>query len=242
MTALMHVYADESCKDDHRYLALGGTCLEDSFAVTALARLKAVREAHNTHGEVKWSKVSRAKLSFYKQFVDVFFDCSKHDEMHFHSLYVDTRTINNAQFNYGDRDLGFNKLIYQLLLHKFGRKYAEHHHMHVYLDDRSTKHQPADLAPMLNRDLARHGLPSNGFRRVRFQDSKSTDLLQLNDLLVGTVGFKMNRHDKRPECAPHKIELAQHILERAWANDRPHRLHHRQARRFTVWPFRYNQR
>lgn len=238
---VIHVYADESCTS-HKFLALGGIAMERDFAPVALERLKAVRDTFNTHGEVKWQKVSRSKLDFYKAYVDVFFDASATDDIHFYALYVDTSTFNHTKYNGGKAEIGFNKLMYQLLLHKFGRKYGTDHTINVYLDDRTTKHDPEELRPMLNHDLSRWGIKGRPFRQLRFRDSKECDLIQLNDLLVGVVGFKKNLHDKAEGCAPHKIALAQHIIRRALENEKPHRLNSAAARHFAVWPFIYRKR
>jgi hypothetical protein len=156
------------------------------------------------------------------------------------ALYVDTQTFNHGRWNSGSAEMGFNKLIYQLLLHRFGRKYGRAHRLVVHLDDRTTRHNPDDLRPMLNADLRRRwGVTTDPFRQIAFIDSKASELIQLNDLLVGTIGFKKNLHDQRPGCAPHKIELCRHIVLRAPENEKPHRLNARAARRFAVWPFRY---
>ena len=237
--SILHVYADESCTGGQQYLALGGIALDESFAVGLLARLKAVRDAHATYGEVKWQKVSKAKLDFYKAYVDVFFDSSATDDVHFYALYVDTHTFNHHKYNGGEAEIGFNKLIYQLLLHKFGRKYGGRYKIKVFLDDRTTKHDPEQMRPMLNKELAKWEVAGEPFRQIRFRDSKTCDLIQLNDLLVGTVGFKRNRRDKVPGCSPHKIELAEHIVRRALENEIPNRLNSAQAKRFAVWPFKY---
>jgi hypothetical protein len=240
---MLDIYADESCTGNHRYLVLGGIALERTFAEVALGKLKDVRSSFSTHGEVKWSKVSGGKLDFYKAFVDVFFDCSANDDVHFYSLYVDTSTFNHHRFNGGNAEIGFNKLIYQLLLHKFGRKYGKSYGLHVHLDDRTTKHNPEDMRPMLNSELGnKWGVTGNPFRRMAFQDSKKSDLIQLNDLLVGTVGFKKNLHHTRPECSPHKIALANHIVRRALENEKPYKLNSRHAKRFAVWEFEYRKR
>jgi hypothetical protein len=239
--SVLHVYADESCTS-HRYLALGGIALEADYVDIVLARLKAVRDAHSTYGEVKWQKVSKAKLDFYKAYVDVFFDAAQKDEIHFNALYVDTSTFNHTKYNDGEAETGFLKLIYQLLLHKFGRKYGDSYNLYVYLDERSTKHDPESLRPMLNSDLAKREIRGAPFKQLRFRNSKDCELIQLNDLLVGTVGFKKNLHDKVSGCSLHKISLAEHIVRRAIENEAPHRLNSREAKRFAVWPFKFRGR
>lgn len=238
----MNVYADESCKNE-RNLALGGIAMDHAGLQATMQRLVDIRAEFNTWGEVKWTKTSQAKLSFYKAFVDVFFDAASRDEMHFHCLYVDTGTFQHGRYSGGDRELGFNKLIYQLLLHKFGCRYGKSRPMHVYLDQRTTKHKPEEIRPMLNADLIkRHGITNYPFRRITFQDSKSSDIMQLNDLLVGVVGYKVNRHDRVPGCSQHKVHLANYMLDRVRAINGAKKATHRSVVRFTVWPFAYKIR
>ncbi|TDP74084.1 DUF3800 domain-containing protein [Roseateles toxinivorans] len=239
---MLDVYGDESCTNGHRYLCLGALAIRRALVPLALEQLAAVRQRHNTHGEVKWSKVSGAKLAFYRDYVDVFFEASRQDDMHFRALYVDTHTFDHHRFNGGQAEIGFNKLIYQLLLHKFGRKYGERHGIEVFLDDRTTKHNPEELRPMLNNHLCQFDITSMPFKRIRFKNSKNCDLIQLNDVLLGVIGFKKNLHENKPDCSVHKKALAEHIVRRALENERPHRLNSAQATRFAVWPFQYKKK
>lgn len=239
---MLDVYGDESCTSGNRFLCLGALAIERAKVPLMLESLKAIRTKHNTFGEVKWSKVSKAKLVFYRDYVDAFFAASKQDDIHFRALYVDTWTFDHHRFNSGNAEIGFNKLIYQLLLHKFGRVYGRTHGIEVFLDDRTTKHDPEDLRPMLNRHLAKYEIKSEPFRRIRFRNSKDCDLIQLNDVLLGVVGFKRNLHDKKHDCSAHKKTLADYIVRRALENEAPHRLNSAQAKRFAVWPFQYSKK
>lgn len=238
---MLHIYADESCKDAHQYMAMGAVAVDHTVEATIVARLMAVRAAHNTFGEVKWTKISRAKLDFYKAFVDVFFDASKTDDMHFYGLHVNTHTFNHRQWNQGEAEIGFSKLIFQLLLHKFGRRYGADYPLTVYLDSRSTRHDPDDMRPMLNSELAkRWEIPTRPFRRITFIDSKKSDLIQVNDLLIGTIGFLKNKHHRRPDCSAHKKALAAYILKRATECE-PAGFIAIKASRFSVWRFAYKK-
>lgn len=241
--SLLNVYCDESCKDAHKYLALGGLCVENKDEPAILVELARVREAFGQRGEVKWTKNRRQKLDFYKAFVDVYFDAAADDVMHFQGMYVDTTTFKHGVYNDGDRDLGFSKLIYQLLLHKFGRKYGAEHPMHVYLDSRVTRHKPEEMRPMLNADLRkRWSVATDPFRRITFQDSEKSDLVQLVDLLVGCVGATKNGHHQLENCAPHKSELREHIIKRALDNEPTRRLNWSRTKRFYVWKFQFHGR
>lgn len=230
---MIHIYADESCKDTHKYLVLGGICVELDNLIPTLALLKQVRDKHKTYGEVKWQKVSKAKLFFYKEFVDVFFNLAKVDNLHFHSLVVDTST-----FKQTNHELGFNKLIFQLLLHKFGRKYGSSR-LYAHLDDRTTRYSPDDMRPMLNACLRRDWkYTNNPFKRLTFIDSKDSDIMQLNDLLIGAIGFRKNKHHLIERASPNKIELCRYIVEKVSQvqNFKPT---DKGATKFTLWNFEY---
>lgn len=240
---MINIYADESCKENHRHLILGGIAIQTAKVPHALSSLKEIRNKFSTHGEVKWTKASKSKLDFYKAFTDVFFDLNRKSEAHFHCLTVDTRTFNHHAFNQGNAEIGFNKLIYQLLLHRFGARYGENFKIYVYLDKRNTSQQPDSLRPMLNSALKRDkNIVTYPFKRLTFQDSKASDIIQLNDLLIGAIGFRKNGHHLAENCSQHKLQLAQHIVRQAVEIQRPIRLNSRGADKFSVWNFEFKKR
>ncbi|HJW57573.1 MAG TPA: DUF3800 domain-containing protein [Burkholderiaceae bacterium] len=239
---MIDIYADESCKENHRHLILGGVAIQTENVPNVLTSLKEVRDKFNTHGEVKWTKASKSKLDFYKAFINVFFDLNRKNEASFHCLTVDTGTFNHHAFNQGNAEIGFNKLIYQLLLHRFGVRYGEKFRIYVYLDKRNTSQQPDMLRPMLNSALKRKSIGTYPFKRLTFQDSKSSDIIQLNDLLIGAIGFRKNGHHLAENCSAHKLQLAQHILKQAVEIQHPIRINSRDADKFSVWNFEFKKR
>ncbi len=85
MTQVINIYCDESChlENDHQpAMTLGAVwCPLDKTREIALR----IREIKVEHGllpdfEIKWTKVSQAKLSFYLALIDYFFD---DDDLHF---------------------------------------------------------------------------------------------------------------------------------------------------------------
>lgn len=238
---VLEVFADESCQTQHRYLVLGGLACERKDTAEIEQLLTAVRVEHRTFGEVKWTKVSRAKLSFYKDFVDVVFDAMRTSRIHFHSLIADTSEFDHKKYNRGSKEIGFHKLIYQLLVQKFGRLYADNYRLYVYLDGRTTRASLIELRAMLNAGLANQwdirGYP---YRRVDFRDSKSSDLFQVNDLLLGAIGHRTNQHHLVKGSSVAKIEMVAHVTRRAAISDlavgTP-----RTRQNFTVWNFHYGR-
>src|ERR1700730_1335582 len=213
---IAEIYIDESSQNNHRYLVIG--CIINMLPDTAAlndAIVKA-RSPELPKGEAKWVKVSKAKLAAYKRLVDVLFDHS--GAAHFHCLVVDTTLLDHRRFDEGSREIGFNTEVYQLAM-KCARLYPTSL-FHVYPDQRETTQTPEDLRLILNRGCRKKGDKRDWpFRRCQFRDSKNTLLLQLTDIVAGSLAFKLNGHDKKPGASVAKCELATHILARAKVAD-----------------------
>lgn len=234
------VYADESCKDNHKYLILGGMCVKYEYLNEITSKLQKVRLKHSTFGEVKWGKVSKNKYEFYEEYVNVFFDLCSKDLVHFHFLSVDTSTFNNRIYNEGCSELGFDKLIYQLLLHKFGAKYGRDNKIQVYLDERTTKNNPNCMTEILNAGLKKKlQISSNPFTRITFQNSKTSEILQVNDLVIGAIGFRKNKRHLNDESSEHKKAFSELIAKKAHKLESPIKMSSKDAIKFTSWDFKF---
>jgi hypothetical protein len=71
-----------------------------------------IRKRYSMFGEVKWTKVSRAKLVVYKALADTLFNLIGEDKIHFHCLIADTSEFDHRRYNQGSGEIGFHKLIY----------------------------------------------------------------------------------------------------------------------------------
>lgn len=233
------VYIDESSQTKNRYLLLGGVIIPKRTVEAASERLREARLPELPHGEMKWGKVSRSKLSAYVRFVDCFFDSPEFVESDFHCLVVDTSEIDHHSYNAGSKEIGFNKEIYQLAT-KFARL-NETGVFHLYPDYRETSQKPEDLRNILN-----HGRHKNKdgrdwpFRRCQFRDSSEVLMLQLVDILLGAVAYGKNRHFEQPNRSASKLELARHIMRRAQI--RGLSVDTAIAGKFTVWHRRLRPR
>src|SRR5262249_60696059 len=71
------------------------------------------------------------------------------------------------------------------------------------------------------------------FRPCQLRDSKDPPLLQLVDILIGGIAYRLTGHDKALNAAPAKDELSSYILRCASVSDpfmdTPH------AADFTIW-------
>lgn len=211
---LTEIYIDESSQTKNRYLVMGGIGIEATHTEAALSCLARERLPHLPHGEMKWGKVSTAKLPAYGRTVRAFFDDQSFATAHFHCLVVDTHGLDHRRHNQGSREIGFNKEIYQLAT-KFARLYPTRV-FHVYPDSRDTNQTPEDLRLILNRGRAKAGDRRDWpFRRCQFRDSGKVPLLQLVDLLTGAVAWCVNGHANAPDASNAKKKLGAYVLKRA---------------------------
>ena len=211
------VYIDES-STQLRYLILGGIILPTDEVDRFVDVIWQARgQLLPAPGEMKWVKVSTAKLAAYRNVVDTFFLPKYRGGPHFHSLIVDTSQQRHAVFNGGSRDIGFNKELYQLAM-KFGRAYSMLYH--VYPDERVTNQLPSELRLMLNRGIKKAGDKRDWpFRRLQFRDSKKTPLLQLADIFSGAIAYQLNGHHLQPGASAAKTWLSAYVLKKAGISD-----------------------
>lgn len=211
---MRHVFVDESCQNDHHYMVLGALCMPGELVREAEAELEAIVVAERLAGsEMKWTTVNKRKLPACQAMIEHYFRSLVIRGATFHALVVDSWALDHRSYNGGDGELGFNKFIYTLLLHKIGKPNGRDHKIIVDLDARTAARIPQELQDCLNnglkRDLGSAHYPV--FKRVAFRDSKSTRLLQLSDILTGCVAWHKNDHDARPEASVWKAGLANHV-------------------------------
>lgn len=217
---IAEIFVDESSQTQHRYLLLGGIIvLGGPDAAKEIRNLLSEKKAElRVDSELAWTKVSRNKALAYRTIVDNIFQRNK--EIHFHCTVIDTTKVDNQKFNFGSREVGFNKEIYQLLM-KFARLYNPRKFL-VYLDKRSTQDDPRELLTILNNGWQKHVRSNNietteklPFRRLTFRKSHDEVFIQICDLFLGAIAYQLNGHSSQPNASPAKKCISQYVLSRA---------------------------
>ncbi|MEW5799103.1 MAG: DUF3800 domain-containing protein [Bacteroidota bacterium] len=241
---LYHIYCDESRQSKDRYMVLGGIVMEHTEILRFADTMKKFRQEQKMTAELKWSKVSTQKLPEYKRFVDYFFALNNTNYIHFHSIIIDNHQVNHKKFNKGDKELGFYKFFYQLLLHCFGKIYCtstNNVRLFVHLDNRQTKYKLSTLKTILNNGMAKKfSILYRPFVAVEPVESKISDLLQISDIILGAMGYQKNGYHLLAESKKGKIELAEYIASSAGLKTLTENTL-KSNQRFTIWNFRLQQ-
>ena len=240
-----YVYCDESRQTKHRYMILAGAIVTAKDVSSIEKALIQCRHDTRMTAELKWAKVSHGKLDAYKHLVDCFVGLINADKLHFKAVIFDAYQVDHSRFSKGDHEEGFYKFYYQMLLHRFGKRYCKSENLArflVFLDQRTTKYSLETLRNFLNQGMAsRFAVTSSPFRKIEPKDSKMCDIIQLIDIITGAIGYQWNLLHQRKGANVAKVELAAHLARRlGW----PHLLFETtaQARRFEIWKFQLQRR
>lgn len=240
-----HIFCDESRQNADRYMVIGGLIISQPDMGIVNATLQRFRDEEHMHAELKWTKVTNQKLDKYLRFVDFFFALNNTDRVHFHSVVIDNHQLNHHKFNQGDRELGFYKFYYQLLVNCFGKCYARdkngENYFIVHPDKRHTSYPINRLRHILNAGMAKkHGIQHSPFLSIEPQDSKKSDLAQVNDIIVGAISFHKNGGHLIAGTREAKKRLAAHIAEQAGMSNLGDSTRFG-WQRFKVWNFRLSK-
>ena len=186
MSETFNLYCDESChlpNDGQRVMVLGVAWCPIEKAREIAVRLREIKVAHDLPPdfEVKWSKVSGAKVAFYRDYLDYFFD---DDDLHFRALVADKTGLQHEAFGQ-DHDDWYYKMMFGLLEPVIRPDAC----FRIYLDKKDTRsaRKVVKLHDVLCNNL--YDFDRKIVERVQVVESHAVEQLQLSDLLLGAVGY-----------------------------------------------------
>lgn len=187
MSQTYNVYCDESChleNDQQASMVLGAVWCPIEKVKEISIRLREIKSKHNFQSdfEIKWTKVSPAKQQFYLDIIDYFFD---DDDLHFRGLVIpDKGKLDHSRFNQ-DHDTWYYKMYFTLL--KAILEPTSHYR--IYLDIKDTR--SADKVDKLHEVLSNtvFDFSRQVVERVQTVRSHEVEILQLADLLAGSIGY-----------------------------------------------------
>lgn len=187
MSERFNVYCDESChmeNDREKVMVLGAVwCPLDKVREISV-RLREIKEHHGMkpHFEIKWTKVSPAQARFYLDVMDYFFD---DDDLHFRALIVPDKTkLRHEDFGQSHDDW-YYKMYFDMLKVILN----PHDCYRIYLDIKDTRSSAkvAKLHDVLCNNM--YDFSRGIIERVQTVRSHEVQILQLADLLIGTISY-----------------------------------------------------
>ena len=182
-----NVYCDESAHlpNNHQPVMVLGAiwCPLDETRRVSDA-IKVIKEKHGLGRdfEMKWTKVSPAKLGFYSDIIDLFFE---EKELCFRALVIaDKAALDHAGFEQ-DHDTWYYKMYFSMLKTII----APDHRFRIYVDIKDT--QSAEKINKLHDVLCNSvfDFDKSIIERIQTVRSHEVEILQLTDLLMGAVRY-----------------------------------------------------
>jgi hypothetical protein len=187
MTQTYNVYCDESCHLEHDrqpVMVLGAVwCPRENSREIAL-RIREIKKKHAVSPtfEIKWTKVSPAKVDFYLELIDYFFD---NNDLHFRVLVVPDKTkLRHDQYGQ-DHDTWYYKMYFDRLKVILDPTAC----YRIYLDIKDTR--SADKIAKLHDVLCNnmYDFQRQIIERVQTIRSHEIETVQLADLLIGIISY-----------------------------------------------------
>jgi hypothetical protein len=184
---IFNIYCDESCHLEHDgfgVMVMGALYSTKQAARSVSKRLRELKQEHGLPAdfEVKWSKVSPAKLSFYSSLVEEFLD---NPELHFRALVVPDKTKLKHEAFGQSHDEFYYKMYYQLIWVILDPK--ARYRIFVDIKDTHTGQRLRKLHDVLCNKM--YDFNQDIIKRVGGVHSDQVELIQLTDLLTGAVAY-----------------------------------------------------
>jgi len=207
--ATYNIYCDESCHLEHDHqsvMVLGAVWCPLEKTREIAERLREIKRDHALAAsfEIKWTKVSPAKLSFYTAVMDYFFD---DDDIHFRALIVPDK----SKLLHDDFEQTYDDWYYKKYFDMLKIIIDPVNHYRIYLDIKDTRSavKLAKLHDVLCNN--RYDFAREIIERVQTVRSEEVEQQQLADLLLGAVSY-VNRG---LTGSPAKLHLVHRMRQRS---------------------------
>ena len=203
MPKTYRIFCDESChleNDEQTFMILGGLIIDDAKYHKILGEIKQIRIRYKMGTEFKWTKISKSRLGFYQALIDLFL---QEPSLKFRAVIVNKKVLNHGQFNYGEHDIFYYKMFYYVLDHFINTEDI----YKAFFDYKDTKSRLR-----LNKLKEVFDNKYRNKTNIHLQSIRSheSDLIQLADLFIGAVSYKVR--DFKTSMA--KLTVADYLEEK----------------------------
>jgi hypothetical protein len=205
---VFHLYCDESRhlpKDRETVMLMGALACPAEAVAECHRGLKELCAAYGlpAHFEIKWTKVSPAKLDFYRAVLDWFLGS---DALSFRCLVLPDKARTMQRLPDASRDHLYYGLYYQLLRQQL----EPENRYRAFLDMKDTRGREklSELTKLLRTDADEF----SQLQQMQHVRSHEIGLLQITDFLLGAVGYARSIAPEQGSSA--KLALVRHLEEK----------------------------
>lgn len=185
---LYNVYCDETCHLEHdgiNVMVLGAVWCPQENLKEINQRIREIKERNGVAPsmELKWSKISPAKVGMYEDLINYFFD---DNSLRFRALIIpDKRRLNHDRFNQ-THDIWYYKMYFDMLKVILSPK--DRFEVYIDIKDSNSYNRSQKLREVCSNSM--YDFSRRVIQRLQPIRSDEVQIMQLVDVLIGAVGYE----------------------------------------------------
>lgn len=185
---LYNVYCDETCHLEHdgiNVMVLGAVWCPQNKLKEINQRIRAIKERNGVSPkmELKWTKISPAKIDLYQDIVNYYFD---DDDLHFRAIIIpDKSKLDHVRFHQ-THDEWYYKMYFDMLKVIFSPR--DKYEVYIDIKDTNSYRKAQMLKEVCSNSM--YDFSHTVIRRLQPIRSEEVQIMQLVDILIGAVGYE----------------------------------------------------
>jgi len=172
-----------------------------------IRRIK-VRNGLSEAAEMKWTKVSPAKIQLYEELVNYFFDEAA---FRFRGMVIpDKGALNHERFNQ-THDLWYYKMYFEML--KAIITPSDNYEIYIDIKDTNSNRKAQKLRDICSNSM--HDFSSHTIKRIQPIRSDEVQIMQIVDILVGSLGYNNRAFPEGHQKSEAKLNIIKLIKKRS---------------------------
>lgn len=179
-----NVYCDESCHLEHDNfpnMVIGGIYLDKNKKKEINQRISEIKKSYgiNKNVEIKWSKLSPARLDLYIDLINYFFD---DDDINFRCIIADKTKLDHVKYNQ-THDEWYYKIYWEMM--KGILSPIDSYNFYVDIKDTRSYDKTQQLLCILCN--SQYDFKRSIIKKIQPIRSEEVQVMQLVDILIGAV-------------------------------------------------------
>lgn len=210
---LYNIYCDETChleNDGINDMIIGAVwCPQDKLREIN-QRIQKIKKRNgiSLSTEMKWTKISPAKVQAYKDVIDYFFD---DDALHFRAIIIPEKSKLNHEAFHQTHDDWYYKMYFDML--KVILSPAEQYEIYIDIKDTHSYQKAQKLKEVCSNSM--YDFSQSVIRRLQPVRSEEIQIMQLVDILIGAIGYENRKFPEGFVKSQAKLDVIDLIKKRS---------------------------
>lgn len=191
-------------------MVLGAVWCPQSKLKEINQRIRQIKERNGVSPtmELKWTKISPAKIDLYRDIVNYYFD---DDDLHFRAVVIpDKSKLNHEQFHQTHDDW-YYKMYFDMLKVIFNP--TDNYEVYIDIKDTNSYRKAQKLKDVCCNSL--YDFSQRVIKRLQPIRSEEVQIMQLVDILIGAVGYENRNFPAEFEKSAAKQNIIELIKKRS---------------------------